>query len=382
MGMRFALDASALGRPTPSGIRTLLRELVPALAGALRGDDLLLWQNDVRAGRRPLPAPPGLALRSCRMPPRLLEALWRRLDWPPIEAFTGPLDVFHSIQGRLPAARRARLVLSLHDFRHRRLPHLYPTMRWSRREIARADHFIAVSETTRKDAMRFLEIPEERITRIYLGPPEAPPPIDLTAAARMLARFGLAGPYLFCPSSTDRRKNAAAAVEAFVLLKSGLDCPHRLAVVGGLPPSAEAAIRKRGGGEVVFTGLVSDADYQALLLGAESVVQPSLNEGFGLPVLEAFRAGVPQAVAGNSALPEVAGPGALTFDPEEPWSIAAAMERLIREPALRRELVEAGRRRLRDFSWETTAREMLALYRMLGARERSPVFRRAPAAIR
>ncbi len=387
--MRFAIDASALGRPQPSGVRTILRALLPEVCKLLGEDRLVLWQNDPEARRRPLAAPthPSLVRQTCRLSPRVLEALWRRVDWPKVEWFTGPVDVFHSIQGRLPATRLARSILTLHDFRHRRLPQFYARdFRWYPPEIARADHFIAVSESTRADAMRFLDIPEERITRIYSGPPETGPVLDEEQAARQRARFALRGPYIFCPSANDPRKNVASAVEGFLSLKRSLDAPHQLAVVGALSAEGEADLRglagAAGGVGVVFTGIVTDAEYWALLSGADAVVQPSLNEGFGFPVLEAFQAGIPQAVADNSAFPETAGDAALTFNPWEPDEIANAMERLIAEPALREKLIARGRLRLRNFSWEKTARETLALYRLLAQKERCPVFARPPASIR
>ncbi len=387
--MRFAIDASPLGRPQPSGVRTILRALLPEILKLLDEDRLVLWQNDPEARRRPLAAPehPSLVRRTCRLSPRVLEALWRRIDWPKVEWFTGAVDVFHSIQGRLPATRLARSILTLHDFRHRRLPQFYSRdFRWFPPEIARADHFIAVSDSTRTDAMRFLDIPEERITRIYSGPPEPGPVLDGEQAARERARFALRGPYIFCPSANDPRKNVAGAIEGFLGLKRTLDVPHQLAVVGALPAAEEtdlyALARAAGGDGVVFTGTVSDREYAALLSGAAAIVQPSLNEGFGFPVLEAFQAGIPQAVADNSAFPETAGGAALTFNPWEPDEIAAAMERLITERALAEGLVARGRRRLLDFSWERSARETLALYRTLARRERSPVFIRPPSTIR
>ncbi|MGH9361558.1 MAG: glycosyltransferase family 4 protein, partial [Thermoanaerobaculia bacterium] len=290
------------------------------------------------------------------------------IDWPRIEAFTGPLDVFHSIQGRLPAARRARLLLTLHDFRHYRLPHLYPGIRWFPREIARADHFTAASEATRRHAVEFLEIPPERITTVYWGPPEPPPPLAPERRGAALARRGIGSPYIFCPSSSDPRKNVAGAIRAHQILRQRTGCPHGLVVVGELPPGAEASLRRSAGDRVVFTGGVPDEEYFALLESAALSVQPSLDEGFGFPVLEAFQAGVPLAVARGSSLPEVAGPAALTFDPREPEDMAQALERLIAEPGLPGRLVALGRERLGEFSWERTARQLLDLYRRREAR--------------
>jgi glycosyltransferase involved in cell wall biosynthesis len=119
---------------------------------------------------------------------------------------------------------------------------------------------------------------------------------------------------------------------------------------------------------VVLTGYVSDADKRALLSGAEALAYPSLYEGFGFPVLEAFTAGVPVLTSDASSLPEVAGAAALMVDPHDPAAIAGGLERLLGDPGLRDGLRRAGLERVRRFTWEETARRTAEVLRSAGTR--------------
>ena len=98
---------------------------------------------------------------------------------------------------------------------------------------------------------------------------------------------------------------------------------------------------------------------------AAALIYPSLYEGFGIPILEAFSRDVPILLSDRSSLPEIAGDAALYFDPEKPETIAEAVCRIMTDPDLRTDLTRRGRKRLNDFSWERSAREILNLYRQL-----------------
>ena len=112
----------------------------------------------------------------------------------------------------------------------------------------------------------------------------------------------------------------------------------------------------------ILPGWVSPADLEGLYAAADCFVFPSLREGFGLPVLEAMRRGLPVACSNRSAVPEVAGDAALTFDPSRPSEIAGAVTRILGDPALARDLTERGRARAAEFSWKRTAEETLASF--------------------
>ena len=165
------------------------------------------------------------------------------------------------------------------------------------------------------------------------------------------------------------RKNLARLVDAFALLRQRLpDRNLHLVLAGGMGYEGEALRQKvnaLGLDDVVrFTGYASVHDIPALYTGAACYALPSLNEGFGFPALEAQACDTPLVCARTSSLPEVAGDGALYFDPLDVGEMANALERVLVEPDLRSELIAKGRANLSRFSWEKTARETLQVLEM------------------
>jgi len=229
--------------------------------------------------------------------------------------------------------------------------------------IRRACHLIAVSHHTRRDLIRWLGVPEERITVIPNG-------VNLRVFRpdpRPLFPF----PYLLYVGSERPRKNLPRLLEAFALLKRRPAFQNlKLVKVGG-PGRSPAfrratleAVRRLGlEGEVLFVGQRPDADLPAFYTGARALVYPSLYEGFGLPLLEAMACGCPVVASRTSALPEVVGGAGLLVDPLDPGDLAQALEHLLTEEGLRERLRWAGLERVRAFSWEATARETARVYR-------------------
>jgi glycosyltransferase involved in cell wall biosynthesis len=159
-------------------------------------------------------------------------------------------------------------------------------------------------------------------------------------------------------------KNLAALIDALATIPTER---RPLLVLPGYPTAYEAALRSRAqqanvADDVRFLGWVSNAEIEGLWGIAEAFVFPSLYEGFGLPVLEAMARGVPVACSNASSLPEVAGEGALLFDPHDRDAIAQALARLLEDRALRERLTALGHERVREFTWERTARLTLASY--------------------
>ena len=143
------------------------------------------------------------------------------------------------------------------------------------------------------------------------------------------------------------------------------DLPHQLVLLGHAPAgmdfAAEAA-QQRLVGRVVATGYVPDADIAPLLQGASVFAFPSLYEGFGLPVLDAQQAGIPVICSTAASLPEVAGDGAVLFDPQSVEEMRDALRACVTDPALRESLTARGHANAARFSWEKTARQTLAVY--------------------
>jgi glycosyltransferase involved in cell wall biosynthesis len=159
-------------------------------------------------------------------------------------------------------------------------------------------------------------------------------------------------------------KNLVALLDALAAIPADT---RPVLVLPGYPTWHEADLREHAGrlgveDDVRFLGWVSADDLEGLYAMSECFVFPSLYEGFGLPVLEAMRRGVPVACSDRSSLPEVAGDAALLFDPDDPGAIRQAMERLLGDRALAGELARLGRARAEEFSWERSARETLASY--------------------
>ncbi len=233
------------------------------------------------------------------------------------------------------------------------------------RALASADRVIAVSETTRQDLVRVLGIDPKKIVVIPNGVRDPGIPGE-AAVRRFISRLEVSRPYLLHVGGIDRRKN----VEILPALlrrvrRAGLD--FDLVFAGRIErepefPALRAAVREAGVEEHVrFAGYVPDEEIAALYASAWALVEPSLYEGFGLPVLEAMSAGTPVISSNRGALPEVAGDAALLGDPEVE-TMAEAVGRLARENGLRQRLVERGKARARSFDWLRSAEATIRVY--------------------
>lgn len=270
-------------------------------------------------------------------------------------------------------ARRAPppgpVAVTIHDV----VPLLFRDMRWRRwmlrrqvegrfRAIARrADLVLTNSQFTASELTRVLGVPPARIRVTLLGADDLGSSPDPVGDAALLQRLGLEGrPFFLAVGADEPRKNLDRLREAFAAVSAHR--PDAALVLCG--PGHELAERAAaaGQGRVVCPGYVDDRDLAALYRGAVGLVFPSLYEGFGLPVLEAMAAGTPVVCSTAASLPEVAGDAALLVDPTDTGGLAAAMRRLLAEPALRADLVARGRRRAAAFRWDDTARATLAAF--------------------
>jgi glycosyltransferase involved in cell wall biosynthesis len=214
---------------------------------------------------------------------------------------------------------------------------------------------LTLSESAKADIVRFLGVPSDRVDVTYLGPgiadDVAPAPED-----ELRNRFDLGdGPVVLSVSAKRPHKNLErlfAAIERVdaVLLVTGYATPF------------ETELRQKAGKRVRVAGWVSDEALAGLYDLSTCLAFPSLAEGFGLPVLEAMRRGLPVVCSNASSLPEVAGDAAIYFDPTDTEAMASALQHVLSDAELRARLTAAGRRQAERFSWEATARATLASY--------------------
>ena len=178
--------------------------------------------------------------------------------------------------------------------------------------------------------------------------------------------------YILHVGTLEKRKNLPALIRAFKMVQqSGF--PNLKLVLVGMASNkitlddsaaiADAINQEQLSRDVVLTGYLNDAEVQVIYQKAKLYVFPSINEGFGIPVLEAFKYKVPVVIANNTCLPEVAGLGAKSFNPFEVTDIAQTITLLLNDEALRQSYIEKGNAQLQNFSWEKTAGSLMQLFK-------------------
>ncbi len=355
--MIFALDASySLGRE-PSGVAVYCGRIVEALARAAPDDRFLLCYRAnrfFRTLRAPLPA------ANCSR--RLME------EFPP---FRPPrrAALFHGLNQRLPRTALHRAVTTFHDLFV--MSGDYSTAEFRRRftDLARdaarrSDHIVAISQFTAGQIVQHLDVPADRISVVHHGMDPVPQiaPDALQAFRRTL---DLEQPFVLHVGAIQKRKNVTRLVEAF----EGLGEGYRLVLAGAAGYGARAILERiensPAGPRIRVLGYRSRAELDQLYRTAAVLAFPSLEEGFGIPVLEAMSAGLPVVTSNGSAVREVAADAALLVDPLDVDGLRDAMQTALEDPAVRERLIAAGLRRATGFSWHRAARETLAVYRKI-----------------
>ena len=390
--MRVLIDYRPALR-APTGVGEFVHQLAAALAAP---DDLEAgdpaadpvevtlfsssWKDRLgRPGAVPLPS--GVAAVDRRVPVRLLNLAWHRAEWPPIEALTGQrFDVVHSPHPLLLPSRTAAQVVTIHDLDFLDHPERvrgeirrdYPAL--VRQHARRASQVVVPSRYTAGQVARQLDIPPDAISLCWNGAPawtpRAAPP-----------RHG----HLLFVGTLAPRKNVDRLLTAYaLLLRQRADLPE-LVIAGGAGDDRGDAECLRAmqepplAGHVRRTGYVTKAVLKELYTNACALVLPSLDEGFGLPALEAMTLGVPVVAANRGALPEVVGDAGLLVDPTDTDGLASTIARLLDDPDLAATCASRGIARARSFSWQASARALRAAYaRAIAARERTAVRSTSP----
>lgn len=286
------------------------------------------------------------------------ELVWEQAVLPRVLA-RGKAAVVHATNCFLPLRRPCPGVVTVHDLAFEEHPEDFARLTgWKYRTFTprcarSAERVICVSEHTRADLCERYGVDPERTRTIHSAPSlpigDAPSP---------------PGPYLLAVGDLRGKKNLVRLTRAFVCLRAeGL--PHTL-VLAGLDAGEGAAIRAAAGSAPVeLTGYVDDARLDAMVRGADLLAYPSLYEGFGLAIVEAMARGCPVAAARATALPEAAGGAAALFDPLDEEDMAATIKAVLQDESLRAGMVQRGRARAAELSWDRTAELTAAVYREL-----------------
>ena len=355
------------------GMEIAARELIPALvAAAPQGMRFSAFVNREASGAGVGDLREQLPLVTVPVHAR------RRVQWVlgeqtllPLMAARAKVDLVHSLASTAPLWGPFRRVVTVHDLIYARFPEAHARLREKGMRVlvpaaARRSHrVITDSLSTRADLIDLLGLAAERIDVVPLGV-RAQRRAQPLAEADVRARLSLGARRVVLSLSAKRpHKNLLALIGALARIPAA---ERPVLVLAGYPTEHEARLRERAqtlgvDDDVRFPGWLSDAEVEGLWAIADAFAFPSLYEGFGLPVLEAMARGVPVACSNASSLPEVAGDAALLFDPHDEAAIADALRRLLADPALAERLRAAGRVRVREFTWERTARATIDSYR-------------------
>jgi glycosyltransferase involved in cell wall biosynthesis len=261
---------------------------------------------------------------------------------------------------RLHAAVARRRVITVHDLTYKRFPELLQKEtlenlhRQMTREVALADAIVCVSESTRRDLLRYYDVDPSRAIAIHsgLGTPASAEPFE-----------GLPPRYILFVSTIEPRKDLGTLLDAYERLRDRGAYDGALVVVGKIGWKAASLVPRLRGRGIVHLDYLRASQLATIYERAEAFVFPSLYEGFGFPLLEAMARGVPSIAAHSSSLPEIGGDAALYFEPANSEALTAQLERVLTDPTLREELAMRGRARAAEFRWEHAAEETLAVLR-------------------
>lgn len=289
------------------------------------------------------------------------------------------LTVLHIPHRWAPLSAPRPYVATLHDLNNI----LYPSPDRSRlresleraalrRGLARAKRIIAVSQATKKDAVRWLGLSEDAIRVIYDAvDDQVAQPVTEHERLRTLERYSIRDPFVLYAGRIQVHKNLPRLIDAFAVVKSRLESHadlHGLKLIiigddiGALPEVRHAVMRTRVQDSVRFLGFVSAETLRVFYASAEAFLFPSLYEGFGMPPLEAMAHGTPVVTSNVSSLPEAVGDAAELVNPENVFDIARGLNRVLVDEAYRSQLRERGLERVKTFSWDESARCVLEVY--------------------
>jgi len=338
----IALDASYSLGDALSGVGVYSREILFGLAAAYPGTQFDFCYRPHRYRRARSEASGANVRRRI-----LLDPLWPR-----------NVDLFHGLNQRLPRIPMRRAVATFHDLFV--LTGEYSTAEFRERfaaqardAAARADAIITVSAFTKQQVVTLLGFEAARVHVVHHGATEfalpALPKEDVILSV----------------GAIQKRKNIERLVEAF----EGVDGNWRLVLAGSMGYGAESIVdrirRSPARDRILVTGYVSTTELAGWYARARVFAFPSLDEGFGMPVLDAMQAGIPVLTSNRSALPEVAGDAALLVAPEDTDALAGALRELTRNGELAQELARRGTARARLFAWGKAVRETWEVYRQM-----------------
>ncbi len=362
--MLVGFDARMIDHP---GIGRYISNLLSAMLRLNRGDEFILFGDERK-----------LSAINTRLPAVKIvnyNASVYSLSEQISEPFSKyNLDVLHVPHFNIPLNYKGNLVVTIHDLIYLKVPDSGNFLSraaaryYINSAIKKAGSVIAVSENTKKDIAEISPGAKTKTEVIY----EAADPIfrkitDETIKDKIRNKYGLAKDVILFVGSLKKHKNIERLIDAYSDLKSK-GIAHKLVIIGRYRPKEARILNKIRTTDALYLGEIPSEDLAVIYNISSLLVMPSLYEGFGLPVLEAFACGVPVAGSFAQSIKEIAGSAALFFNPENTLEMSAAMYKIINDQALRQQLIAKGFEKVREFSWDKTAARTLQIYKTITER--------------
>lgn len=315
-----------------------------------------------------------LKINRIKWPTWCVRKKWENASLEQKEKMLGDVNLIHSTSFTVPQFYSTKLIVTVHDLSFLIFPEYHTSENYNfvLRNLlylnSRAKRVICDSNQTKKDLIKYFHIPENKIVVIsggvsYIFKKE----INFFEREKIFRKYNLKEGYILIVSSIEPRKNLARVIKAFVeIIKIEKYRNLKLVCVGGggwkNSHIYELVNKSNLKNNILFLGYVKDKELPLIYSGAKLFLYPSLYEGFGLPVLEAMASRVPVITSNVSSLPEVAGDAAVFVNPYSEREIYEAIITLLEQDELRGKLICKGLERVREFTWEKTARKTLGVY--------------------
>ena len=370
--MRIAIDGR-MGE-TRGGIGVYTRELITQLADIDKKNQYFIIVNK-RRSKSFLPSADNFSILETSITRKhyFIKDLWNHFYLPFLLGMKS-IDIYFNPRYVLPFIKgKTKMVVTIHDM----IAFLYPEI-WSgisgfrirnyiKLSSQGADVILTVSNSAKKDIIKILNIPEDKIKVIYCGINQKlyklVPELSLP---KSLKKYGIRKKYILAIGPLGTRKNHNRLIDAYNILPKNIRKDYQLVITGEKKGTYNKLLIKAGKNclidDIVFTGFIPEEEMPMMISAASLFVFPSLYEGFGIPLLEAMACGTPLLVSNVSSIPEVVESAALLFDPYDINEMANAINRGIIDENLRQKLIQKGFERVKKYSWKYSAKELLSAF--------------------
>ena len=364
--MRIAINAIFLVTGKGGGIERYLRGLLKGLAQIDRVNEYLVFGNKDNAGTfelrdnfREIVSPVSARIRPAKI-------LWEQFVLPS-RLKKEKVDIVLSAGNIAPKIFFCPSLVIIYDLIFFAHPEEFSLLErlvlryLLHRTAMSADRIITVSESSKNEIIRWLKVPQDRMSVVYGGCDKNLR--DVIDTMVLKDKVSVKGNYIFCAASLRMYKNLDGLIKAYSVLKKKYSVPQKLVLTGHKGryyEELQRLVRVLGlENDVIFTGFISDDELRLLYSSADVFVFPSFYEGFGLPVLEAMASGTPVVASNRTSIPEVVGDAGLLFNPDNTDEMAETIHSVLREETLKKSLISRGFERVKKFTWEKTAEGVL-----------------------